>query len=493
MTKKKNIILLVSDQFRGDCLASDGNEEINTPNYDKLAERGARFKNAFTPCPICVPARATMISGNYPHKCTGTKDNDGALRDDQIELPDLLAKNGYSTYSSGKLHYLPYAGPGESRTLHGFQKAKLTESGRILAKYDPLGQMAGLEDYFDYLDEIGWSGFSRAHGVGNNDIHPAPSPLPGEHTVDAWVASEAIAYVDEHLQTNSEKPFFLNVSFPKPHAPFDPPRPYDSLYSPLELSPPYIQKDALPRAPGKQTDVIEYGWEAFSPESKQVIKSYYYGLISFQDAQVGRILEHLESKGILEDTYILFVGDHGEMLGDFGYYFKSCLYEGSVRVPFLISGPGISPIISDSLVGLQDLTPTIAELASIDLPTAVDGISLLPILNGEQCVERDAYIAYCLDSPKQTYMVRTKTHKYIYNELDAIEELYVLSDDPHEEHNCIDDSSMVGIRAKLRQQLIDWAIDNGDTQMISNGDLSRSDFSTDKSSFNASRLGWRHY
>jgi arylsulfatase A-like enzyme len=391
---KPNILLLVADQFRGDSLGCDGNTEIQTPHYDALAARGVRFQNAFTPCPICVPARATMITGKYPHNSTGRKANCGALPSAIPKLPELLAAEGYRTYSSGKLHYLPYAAPGEPRTLHGFQNAKLAESGRIIAKYDPSGQTPHLEDYFDYLNTVGWGGYTRAHGVGNNDIHPATSPLPGEHTVDGWVATEGINYIDQHLNEAANQPFLIKVSFPKPHAPFDPPRPYDSMYEPRGLSTPAKQKDKLPRSPDKQIEAAEHGWDYISPEGQQVIKSHYYGLISFQDAQVGRIMAHLEAKGLTENTYVIFVSDHGEMRGDFGYFFKSCMYEGSIRVPMLISGPGITPSVNDDLVGLEDLAPTITELLSIKLPESVDGISLAPLLQGSNAGTRSSYVAY---------------------------------------------------------------------------------------------------
>lgn len=490
---KPNVLLIVADQFRGDCLGCDGNPEIKTPHYDALAARGMRFSNAFTPCPICVPARATMITGKYPHNCTGTKNNCGTIHPGIPKLPELLAENGYRTYSSGKLHYLPYKGPGEERTLHGFEEAKLAESGRIISKYDKSGKTAGLEDYFDYLKTVGWEGYTRAHGIGNNDIHPAASPLPGEHTVDGWVATEAINFLDQHHETSPEQPFFLKASFPKPHAPFDPPRPYDAMYSPRELTAPHKSLDDLPRSPGKLIEQKQHGWDYLSPQAQQVIKSHYYGLISFQDQQVGRLIKHLENIGALENTYIIFVGDHGEQLGDFGYYFKTCMYEGSIRVPFLISGPGIQPNASDELVGLEDLTPTIADLLSIPLPAPVDGTSLTQVLHGGNENIRDAYYAYCLESPHQTYMVRTKSHKYIYNELGGTEELYDLKTDPGELSNRIQDPAMQSIHQQLRSAFITWARKHADPVLLPNHELAQTPLPTEPVAFDANVMGWRHY
>ena len=176
-----NVVLIYTDDQGYADAGCYGAMQYQTPHLDRLAAEGIRFSNAYTPDPICVPARATSTTGNYPHRCTGNKNNGGRIRDDQIKIAEFFASNGYGSYASGKLHYVPYAKPGEPRLVHGFDKVQLHESGRIAKGFGPDGSVRGLEDYHDYLVDVGWGGYARAHGVGNNDIHPATSPLPAEH------------------------------------------------------------------------------------------------------------------------------------------------------------------------------------------------------------------------------------------------------------------------------------------------------------------------
>ena len=215
--------------------------------------------------------------------------------------------------------YVPYAPPGAARLVHGFQQVALHESGRILAQFDPRGEGDGVEDYHDYLRRVGWGGYSRAHGIGNNDIHPAPSPLPAEHTCDAWVCSAAIRFLEGHRRAAAENPFFLFMSFAKPHAPYDPPRPYDALYDPRQVPAPFVARETAgpPRTPTKHEEGRTHGWDLWSPECHRVARAHYYGLVTFQDEQIGRMLAWLEGQGWLENTVVVYTADHGDLLGDF--------------------------------------------------------------------------------------------------------------------------------------------------------------------------------
>ena len=173
-----NILLIMADQLPADALACNGNPVIDTPNLDRLARTGVNCTACYTPAPICVPARAALATGCYPHRCTGTKNNEGTILHGLPLLPAELAAAGYRTYATGKLHYLPYRPPGEPRVTHGFQVSEVAESGRALRKWDPEGRLRGLEDYLDYLHEVGWGGYSRANGLGNNDVFASASAMP---------------------------------------------------------------------------------------------------------------------------------------------------------------------------------------------------------------------------------------------------------------------------------------------------------------------------
>ena len=475
-----NILLIMADQLRADALACNGNPVVETPNLDRLALTGVNCTACYTPAPICVPARAALLTGCYPHRCTGTKDNDGAIRSGMRVLPAELAAAGYRTYATGKLHYLPYRPPGQPRVTHGFQVAEVAESGRALCKWDPEGRLRGLEDYLDYLHEVGWGGYSRANGLGNNDVFAAASVMPAEHYVDAWVATRAIHHLDQHQQEHADEPFFLFASFPKPHSAFDPPRPFDALYDPRQMPDPTGSVELLAERglTAFASRPREYEWDEFSPEAKRTIKAHYYGLVTFQDLQVGRLLDFLEERGLREDTLVVFTADHGEMLGDFGHYLKETFYEGSARVPLLASQPGTLPEgrSTDALVGLHDLMPTLLSTAEVPAPDGIDGADLSAMLRGGAPV-RERLVAQCHDTPRQQYLVRDRRWKYVYHQDGAVEELYDLEADPTELHDLSGTAAepAASTRRSMRSYLIDWCRRHGDHAMLDGDDLAAAD------------------
>ncbi len=475
MLKKPNILFIMCDQMRWDALACNGNDVIQTPHLDGLAASGVNFRNSFTPNPICVPARASLTTGYYPHKCTGTKENKGSIKEGFPLLGEELNHRGYETYVAGKLHYNPYQPLGEKRTTHGLKTVELAESGRILQMYDPEGKLSGLEDYHDYLTTVGWGGYERGHGLGNNDVYPAPSPIPQEHYVDTWVADRSIEMMNQHLEKKPNQPFFMWASFPKPHSAFDPPRPYDEMYDPRDTPQPIGNLDIL-KDRGLDLFVqrhYKYIWDLLSPAAQKVIKAYYFGLISHQDKQVGKLLNFLEEQGLKEETIVVFTSDHGETLGDFGLYFKQNFYNGSVRVPLMISWPGTIKLgISDELVGLQDLLPTLMSLIGSPLEQEVDGKDLSEWLLNETRVPespiRKYYISQCNDDPKQQYMVVDQAWKYIYHQRGGVEELYDQKKDVAELTNLANNQNpeIQTIIKRMKQYLINWCKDNKDEQML---------------------------
>ena len=467
MKGKPNFLFIMCDQMRFDALGCNGNKHVKTPNVDRLAARGVNFSNFFTPDPICVPARACLTTGCYPVKCTGNKKNDGEIKSGFPLLAEEFNKRGYETYAMGKLHYLPYENSVTKQTTNGFKTVELAESGRIAKVCD----REGAEDYLAYLKSAGWGGYSRANGLGNNDVLVSTSIVPAEHYVDAWVADRTLHYLDRHLKGNPDRPFFMFSSFPKPHSAFDPPRPYDAMYDPRYLPGPVGDISMLKERGLNQfyRRHFEYEWDALSPEAKKTIKAYYYGLISFQDAQIGKLLNYLDIRGLTENTVIVYTADHGEMLGDFGLYFKEIFYNGSVRIPMMISHPGVIPHgrKTDALAGLQDLLPTLLAMTGEPLDAAVDGNDLKPAVFEDRDV-REYYVAQCHNHPGQQYMVAGKEWKYIYHQDGGVEELYNRLEDPDELVNqaAVKDAGSYGEIGLMRDYLVDWCRENGDRSML---------------------------
>jgi len=487
----RNVLVIMADQFRGDALHCSGADFMHTPHFDRLAREGVNFVNAMTPNPICVPARACLTTGNYPHKCTGHKNNGGRIRDDQIKIAQHFSDNGYHSYAMGKLHYVPYSNP---RLLHGFDTCELCESGRVLAQEKSGGKDLGGEDFHDYLYTVGYGGYERAHAIGNNDVHPGASQLPAEHFVDSWITSRTIHHLERHLAHRSNQPFFMFTSYPKPHSPYDPPKPYDSHYDPRMVPPPFGSPELLAgRTPYMAANREAYDWQHMSPEAIQNARAHYFGLITFQDLQVGRLLRFLDEKGLADNTVVLFTADHGDMMGDFGCFFKCTFMHGSVNVPFILRSPGQVPpgLTSHQLVGLQDVLPTVASLAGLPLDRQVDGVDLSGYLAGGEV--RPHYVAQCLEDPQQSYMVFDGRYKYIYSQWDAVEELYDRQDDPQELRNIATQSSQRDRLAEMRQTLIQWCQDNGDTKMLDGKELASSTIEKPSEPRLMQRfLGWRH-
>lgn len=497
MPSTPNILLICSDQLRADALGSYGNTICKTPHSDTLAAAGVTFDWAFTPCPICVPARATITTGNYPHVATGSKQNTGRIRDGQSKLAEHFAACGYRTYACGKLHYAPYSPPGQPRLLHGFQHADMTESGRLVNHFDPQGKMRGLEDYIDYLADAGWAGWSRAHGVGNNDVRPCPTPLPQEHHVEHWVADRTIQRMREHTQNHPDQPFLIWCSFPRPHQPVDPPYEYVQRYDMRKMPPPIGDPSMLAdRDPSLDRRRYTHALDTISPAAMKLIKAYYYAMVTFQDEQIGRVLTALRQTGQAENTIIMQMADHGEMLGDFGTFFKTAALNGASKIPLIIHAPGIKGgQRRRQIAGLQDVLPTLADLAGCPLPQAVHGMSLRPILEDPAAAGRNVYYGSWGDPREsQSAMLFDGRWKYGYSQQGPTEELYDLQDDPQELRNLASEGGNEVRLAEWRRRLIGEAKRLGDTQLVSGDQLPTAPL--DRSQFPklpVRGVGWRWF
>jgi choline-sulfatase len=492
MSDRLNVLVMFADQLRADALACYGNPICQTPNLDRLAAEGVLFENSFTPNPICVPARATLATGNYPHRATGIKENHGRITDDQPRMAQHFSDAGYETYACGKLHYVPYAAPDEPRLLHGFQHCDLTESGRLIAQHDPEGKLRGLEDYHDYLADVGWAGYTRAHGIGNNDVRPCPTPLPAEHHVDHWVADRTIDRLRTHAAQHADQPFVTFCSFPKPHSPYDPPAEFADLYDPRTLPAPFGDASSLAdRNPYMDRLRYTHGISSLSPAALRVIRKYYYGLISHQDAQIGRVLAALDELGFADNTIVVYSADHGDLMGDFGTFFKCSFLEGSVRVPMLWRGPGLpAGERRKQLVGLQDVLPTLAAMTDCPLDADVHGLDIKGTLTGD-APTRDVFYSQCLDVPRQSAMLTDGRWKYAWAQEGPTEELYDLEEDPHELVNLSAEVNLAPWRERLiaeATRLGDTAIVGDDGKLVTNP-LNRASFKD----LPICGMGWRHY
>ncbi len=461
-----NIVVIMTDQQRADFSAAEGFGLDTMPFLDSLGVSGVRFDRAYTPTPVCAPARSSMLTGRFP-KATRVRENAGTGNIfGPSDLMTILRQHGYSTGLAGKNH--TYLQP-EDFDLYAA----------------PYSHVGGPPEWAtpDQREFDAWLG-ALDHGVSQ---HATPFPL--EHQLPYRVTSDAIEGV---RALSGDKPFFLWLSYPEPHNPYQAPEPYFSLFP----------EDEIPdRAAGPEAARMKGGdwrWlqrliETKRPDYDRQWRRYranYCGMIRLLDDQIRRFAEHLDAEGLLDDTLLLFVSDHGDYAGDYGLQRKGAgLAEVLVRVPFIVHGPGVVPRRNrEDFVSLVDLMPTICEAVGAEIPYGVQGRSLWPMLTGHEYPKQEFESIYAesgfgglpydeddypalhfpyegptfdeLNSVTQsgkTKMVRKGKWKLVYDVMGR-GELYDLGDDPAELANRFEDETLREVRLDLVEELLRWTI-----------------------------------
>jgi len=438
--RKPNILLIFTDQQRFDTIAALGNPVIKTPALDSLVERGVAFTHAYTPTPVCVPARHAMLTGQPAHR-TGCVDN-GPMPDGWTSLMQYLAAGGYQTHGVGKMHF---TFRGRPREMWGFETRDFSE------------EVTGApgDDFLASLREAGYEHVHDAHGVrGEMYYIPQPSQLPARLHNTTWVVDRSIEFLKNRDQ---DRPFFLFTSFIKPHPPFEVPTPWNKLYRTPEMP--------LPKVPDDWENLLTY-WNRVQNRYKyrdqgidknlvRTIRAYYYASISFIDYSIGRLVEFLDESGNLDDTLILFTSDHGEMLGDYNSFGKRCFLDSAARVPLIACyPPAFTPGICSSPVSLLDVLPTCLEIAGLKPEQALAGESLVHTASGD--CRRSIVFGQFQEKGKGVYMAVTRRWKYIYSAPDGREWLFDLKVDPGETKNRSGNLMYSRITRQLRAALIGY-------------------------------------
>ena len=449
--QRPNILLITTDQQRGDGLSLAGHPVLETPHMDFLGQSGTFFRRGYSECPICVPARRTLMSGQSP-ATHGVLTNHSQAWDPAHTLAGDLRGAGYQTYMVGKLHLHP------SRKRFGFDHLVLANS--------PRGRD---NDYVDWLAGFGALApvdrWSMAHGATPNGYIGRPFHLDESLTHTFWCASEAIAFLSKRDRT---VPFFLNVSFYDPHPPQVPPAFCFERYDRMQLPPPVVG-DWAPDVPGpthgEDPEAVK-GTALVHLDDRQIHRwrAAYYGAITYVDYQVGRLVQYMRESGLLDETFILFTSDHGEMLRDHHMIGKTRALEGSAHVPFLCRPPKgwgyPSRQVVDAPVGLQDAMPTLLDAAGLPVPDSCTGRSVLPLMRGESpsaAAWRDVlHGEHSGRYPQHGGMhYLTDGHsKYVWYSQTGDELLFDLDEDPQERHN-LTASGAAGRLATWRRRLVE--------------------------------------
>ena len=418
---RPNILLITTDQQRGDCLGLDPNgpDCLQTPNLDWIGRSGTHFRRGYAECPSCIPARRGIMTGTAP-AANGAVGYRGAEWNPPHTLAGELSAAGYQTEMIGKLHLSP------PRKRFGFDHLQLSDATHGTANNDYVEWLQQYHHRNDYDPGM-------AHGISANGWVGRPHHLPEEQMHTFWCVDRALKFMRKR---DPSAPFFLNISFIDPHPPLTPPAHYYERYIQRELPEPVVG-DWAPELDGQQKGYNPNAWEiSLSKYDMQCARAAYYGMINFIDDQIGRLMQNM---GGLNDCLVIFTSDHGEMLGDHNMYRKTFPYEASARVPFLMRAPARwrypKETVCNTPVGLQDIMPTILDAADIEIPDTCTGKSLLPIMQGDvdrvrECLHGEH--SGCYNYKHGNHYLTDGRCKYIWYSQTGQEHLFNLDEDPHE-------------------------------------------------------------
>ena len=445
MPSPLGIILIQTDQHRYDCMAHTGHSFLKTPNLDRLADEGLSFENAFCTSPMCVPTRTSQLCGQWTQQ-HGTLANFDCesphfLSPDKPNFPKALKKKNVSLDFVGRWHVHPELKP----TDFGFDT--------FISDWE----------YHNYRKEIGVEPLPIENGfIGNVDPYIMP-----EQSRLHWSTDQLIDKLRSRVK--SGKSFYINMDTLEPHLPNIVPEPYNSMYPPEKIKPwgsfidslenkPYIQRQQL-----KSWEIDEWTWKNWAP-----IVGRYLGEISLIDAQIGRILNELESLGIADDVLIIYTTDHGDMCGGHRMMDKHfVMYDDVVHTPLIMRWPKVikpGSVHTGFVSNAIDLAATFCDVMNAEIPETFSGKSLKPVILGDETpIRNDIFSSYNGNQFGQysQRMLRNEKWKYVWNATSR-DELYDLENDKFELNNLAQDSSCEEIISKMRKRLWEWMLETDD-------------------------------
>lgn len=419
-TPRPNVLFIMSDEHSPHAARWMGNRIIQTPALDSLAAQGVSFTSAYCQNPICVPSRASFVTGRMPSN-VGVFGNDGGLVAASPTLADVFRKAGYKTAWFGKTHW----------------------GGNPRFEIQP-GRDAGARE---------------GHETGRSRL-PQDAKLTSEPVADE-VDSLAQRQVIDFLSSHKDQPFFAGVSFIKPHFPFIVQEEYYRRYKDIVDLPPVTPKmvEELPRMSKAERE--KYGFASLTPDQIRKARAVYFGMVTFIDDLAGGILKHVDRLGLRRNTIILYTSDHGELAGEHGLWYKNSFYEASVRIPHIWSFPARLPksrTVSAPTMNM-DIFPTLCDLCGLEKPSTLEGSTLLPLIDGQDTGAGRYALSENFRGGWASRMIRMGKWKYCYHHND-IEQLFDLEADPGEIANLISHPAHAKLAAELKgRALAGWNLD----------------------------------
>ncbi len=436
MSVQPNVLLISTDHWPAHLLGCAGHPIIQTPTLDELARSGVRFSNCYAECPVCIPARRTLMTGTTP------RTHGDRVFKETLEMPDMptLAQTfrnaGYQAYAVGKLHVYP------QRDRIGFDDVILDEEGRT--------QYGVLDDYELFLGDQGYAGQHFNHGMSNNEYGAVPWHLSDETHATNWATQNMARFIKRRDPT---RPSFWFISYRHPHPPIVPLQKYLDFYRDMEIDTPFmgdwVRSENLPYSLQSMTA----RGDKHSAIQIEMARCAFYALCTHIDHSLRVLIGTLREEGLLDSTIICFTSDHGDMLGNHNMLAKRLFYEGSANIPMILLGTaGDERVgfnrVDDRLVGWQDVMPTLLDLAGVDIPDTVEGMSMV----GEQ--KRDWFYGEVGEDAHATRMICDGRYKLIYYSVGNYRQLFDLKNDPCELVDLSSDPQHAEILTRLTELLV---------------------------------------
>lgn len=474
-----NIIIITTDQQRYDALHCNGSDFIQTPNLDRLANMGVRFERGYCTNPVCTPSRVSIMTGMHISE-HGSYNIGTVPKDINVFLSSVLTREGYQTHHIGKAHFYPSDVPSEENkpcngivpftNFAGFQTAELTVGHNdwgVSSHYKEWLKLQGYDKNDNPNDFI-------VNMVLKQDAYATGEfELPLRYHSSSWIVSRVEHFLN-HL--NTEQPFYLNIGFQDPHHPHVLPKDFNKR----------IDKNDIPKPSGEFDERLEHlneiykgniensrfagtyriagnqntKWcDYFKDEEKTAVtRSHYYSMVQLLDEQVGKIIDMIENKNLLQNSILIFTSDHGEMLGNHRLGQKGPMaYEDVIRVPFIFSYPNqIEPATITKCVSLADIYPTILEYVGVDIPSCCTGISLKQLFEENRHLRKGVRVEFKEDIAALRYKCWvTEEWKIVIYMEEEFGELYHLGKDPKEKNNLYDNSMYRDVKFYLTKQLLE--------------------------------------
>lgn len=462
--KKPNIVFVITDQQRFDTIAAAGFPYMKTPHLDRMAKEGVLFTHMFVTSPSCAPSRASLFTGVYPH-------TNGVMRNDERWTKTWvqnLAEAGYRCVNIGKMHTSPF------EESFGFHERHVVENKDRATSRLPF--------FLDQWDKAIWArGFEKPSRITyrrredyKNSLGAFVWELPDDLHSDNFVPNLAAMWLDRY---SGSEPFFLEIGIPGPHPPYDPTQEFLDLYENADIPEAILDRADLDGQPSALKKLREHHFSVDhdavvhlpNPTREQLRRQrrHYFANVSMIDAQMGKLIEAIEKRGVLDDTIFIFTSDHGDCLNDHGHSQKWTMYEQSVRVPAIVWSPGrvTGGRVVDDLVSLFDFGPTILELAGVDAPSWMEAQSLMPYLTGHAPEPRKYVFSEhagdrILSGTTFMTMIRSERWKLVHFADSDEGQLFDLAADRREIRNLWNDPGAAAIKRELINEILKWRIDS---------------------------------